>query len=623
MVNKYLIISKALIKLGFLNLLRVLIYRIQIKFGYFVFFTPKRLFKNKILFKSDKLNPIKLPEHLSEEYVKSADYLLSGFFPIFFHTPIFVGSPPRWYQSFEPCPGGHWSKIPINQTIEDDIKRTWDLSRFHWMPTFAAAYSTTKNDIYLEAINTWFDDWIRCNPINTGLNWICAQEVSIRLLNILNTNWLLGARQVDVSDSMLSIVFEHCKRIYPTTGYSVAQDNNHCISEAAALLVGGEWILVHASDKIQADFGRTCSKKGRKLLERALSRLVLHDGGFSMGSFAYHRVVLDTLSIVEFWLDYLALPKFSNCYYKAAKKMVDFLYQICDSDSGDVPNVGANDGSRSYLLTTSDYRDFRPSLQLASGYFSDQLIYNCERINWYSASLPSEVISLVKQVSKIYMDSGFATLRSDAHRSWALVRFPVYLFRPMQSDSLHFDLWWKGRNILRDSGSYGYNCNEIDDSYFTGARGHNVVQFDDRESMPRIRKFLWGEWLKLSHVSKETEWLVDNFWQSEFKDYLGAKHSRKIFLNSNTWRIIDNLSGYKTATLRWHIEGNDWNLIGNEVVSSDVKIVINSDGEFKVKLSSGWNSKYYSHRICTTVIEIDVLTCPINLVTEVNLACNI
>ena len=108
------------------------------------------------------------------------------------------------------------------------------------------------------------------------------------------------------------------------------------------------------------------SNLGRRLLEQLISKLVLPDGGFSMGALAYHRVVLDTLSIVEFWRDELGFFKF---VLPKACSMVHFLYQLHDSVSGDVSNIGANDGNRSFLLTSSDYRDFRPSLQLASGYF--------------------------------------------------------------------------------------------------------------------------------------------------------------------------------------------------------------------------------------------------------------
>lgn len=49
--------------------------------------------------------------------------------------------------------------------------------------------------------------------------------------------------------------------------------------------------------------------------------------------------------------------------------MTFWLAALVDSESGDVPNLGANDGARSMPLTSTDYRDYRPSVILASTVF--------------------------------------------------------------------------------------------------------------------------------------------------------------------------------------------------------------------------------------------------------------
>src|SRR3546814_4964922 len=76
--------------------------------------------------------------------------------------------------------------------------------------------------------------------------------------------------------------------------YAVAQANNHATSEAAALFIGGSWLAANGSRA-----GESLVRRGRQHLEKQVARLVEEDGSFSQYSLNYHRVLLDTLSIVE------------------------------------------------------------------------------------------------------------------------------------------------------------------------------------------------------------------------------------------------------------------------------------------------------------------------------------
>ena len=619
MFNRWFILTKVFYKLGFFNIARVVLYRFQLRIGWFEHLTPSKLPIQGHLFTKENVQPKKLPDNLSDWYISKANLFLSGQHNFFFGKKKNVGNPPEWQQSNKLLHERvHWTNTPINTRVGEDVKLSWDLSRFLWMPTFAAAYSVSKDDCYLGAINSWFNDWSNNNPPNTGVNWVCAQEVSIRLINILNAAFLLGLHNSCVSKVFLKVVVVHCKRVYPTIGYAVAQDNNHGISEASALFIAGSWLQAFSKDEKHIKLGVICSRKGSRTLEKLVGKLVLTDGGFSMSSFAYHRVVLDTLSIVEFWRETLNLPKFSDMYYSKATLLVDFLYQMLDRVSGDVPNIGANDGSRSYLLTDSDYRDFRPSLQLSSGYFCDSRVFECDRIDWFSATLPQPTMPQWRQESRLFKHSGFVTLRCEDDESWALVRFPSFHFRPAQSDALHFDLWRKGRNILTDSGSFSYNCSSQDDGYFAGAAGHNVVQFDNRETMPRLGKFLWGEWPKVQRISDMSLWSGEGRWSCSFSDYLGAKHAREVTIGLNSWVINDHLCGvFSQALIRWHLEDSKWNINGNIIESGDVKIIIQANAPISLRLGRGWKSLYYNEKTEIPVLELLVASAPIQITTEI------
>ena len=136
----------------------------------------------------------------------------------------------------------HWSEIKINSQVGEDIKLSWDLSRYHWLQILARAFKLTNKNKYIDLINKNFEDWNENNLPNTGLNWVCAQECSIRAIHILNATVI--ASNAEFNESVLTeFLTAHASRIEPTIGYAISQDNNHATSEAAALYIVGAWLL--------------------------------------------------------------------------------------------------------------------------------------------------------------------------------------------------------------------------------------------------------------------------------------------------------------------------------------------------------------------------------------------
>ena len=72
--------------------------------------------------------------------------------------------------------------------------------------------------------------------MNIGPNWKCGQEASIRIINLIVANEILGVKEE--TDSFINLLKIHIDRIAPTTFYAKAQDNNHGISEGIALYLG-------------------------------------------------------------------------------------------------------------------------------------------------------------------------------------------------------------------------------------------------------------------------------------------------------------------------------------------------------------------------------------------------
>lgn len=175
-----------------------------------------------------------------------------------------------------------------------DIKGIWEASRFDWVLGLAKDYLSGREQA-LDELNATTKDWLKHNSPYLGPNWKCGQEASIRVMHLAMAAKLLN--QVESPEpALLAFVKAHLKRIAPTISYAVAQDNNHGTSEAAALFVGGSW-LVSNGDKSAMRW----QKMGRKWLENRAKHLIDDDGTFSQYSVNYHRVMLDTYSMAELW----------------------------------------------------------------------------------------------------------------------------------------------------------------------------------------------------------------------------------------------------------------------------------------------------------------------------------
>ena len=496
------------LKLGWDNCLAIVVHRFFIFTGYYKRCLPLATCPIPELIK-DVPNIVSSQTEWEDQARSSclieADRLLDGhikYFGKYFHK---VGTPPLWFidplngQNF--CESSiHWTHCKIFKSF--DIKRVWEASRWTWAPLFARAWRYTGQDIYIDVLNEWIKDWSIKNYFCGAPNWMCGQEVAIRLLHALQAWQIIESpRKIPkLSKGRKKFVELHLRRIDLTTRYAKAQQNNHWVSEAAALFIAGHWLTLFSDQK---DFDANYfAQKGRQSLERSVGELLLQDGSFSQNSLTYHRLLLDTLIQVELWRIRFQLPEFSHAFKKRCYFATKWLKAFVDPITGDGPNLGHNDGALCYKFDNLSYRDFRSTLQLASVLFLGE---KClpqgpwdESFNWIDINL--EVNKKTKEpfpCLQYFSDGGYALLRPN-QKTWALFRLPKYKFRPAHADPLHIDLWNNGENILRDGGSYSYNSNENDMTYFSGIASHNSLQVDDKEPMTRLSRFLWGDWLNLT-----------------------------------------------------------------------------------------------------------------------------
>jgi len=585
------------LRLGLINVLRVGIYRIGLRSGLHPVLRVKRSLQGTRFFRQ-------VPKPDKSLKPQSAWQDTALFFG-WYEKPL-ENSPPEWHAN--PFTGARiphldrpWWKLADFDPAVGDIKAIWEASRFDWVLAFAQRARTGDHDS-LKRLNSWLAGWCRDNPPYLGPNWKCGQEASIRVMHLAIAALILGQDKSAEKD-LINLVEAHLARISPTLSYALAQDNNHGTSEAAALFMGGNWCALHGINQ-----GKRWERMGRKCLENRARRLIEPDGSFSQYSVNYHRLMLDTLCMAEIWRRAQGLEEFSPLFYERAKAAALWLYALVEPESGDAPNLGSNDGARLLSLTDADFRDFRPSVELAMTLFAGGRAYGQD--GWHALHLSWLDVKgngYVAQPpgSTQFDHGGYCVLRRGP---WmALFKYPRYRFRPSHCDALHLDLWHGSTIVLRDAGSYSYNAKRSWQEYFPSTAAHNTIEFDARDQMPRISRFLKGAWLqtdKIEHVSTAG----DEHIAAGYQDYLGSRHYRKTTLSSDGCVVVDTISRMQhKAVLRWRLVPDSWQIKDTSVLGSRFKLTVQANIPVKrFELCQAWESPYYLHCRTLPVLEVEV-----------------
>ncbi len=529
--------------------------------------------------------------------ISKANDILEGIFTFFHYHKFKMGNPPEWFQNpFNGkainTPRKHWTDLNDFSLDIGDIKTVWELSRFDWLTDLARAYRLSGESKYLDQLNLLLNDWSEHNPLNTGVNWKCGQEASFRVMKITTTSNVL-AQFESPSDSLCNLVFHHLKRISPNINYAIAQDNNHATSEAAALYIGSAWVLKFGKSNFsQKIILNKWKNKGRKVLEERILKLIVKDGTFSQKSINYHRVLIDTLSWVLITMRHLSEKKFSENIDNRIKAGGNWLYEFVNDKTGEVPNIGANDGAMIENLHNADYRDFRPSVQqffvASHGYFVYPVGEYDEPLFWgLGESLGHLPVKQIEKTNALLLDNEFLILRNVGIE--VFLKIPKDDFRP-QNNPLHAEIWYKGRSIAIGPGTYSYNAGELTKKYKSIA-SCNTVQFNNEEPMPVISRFLNGTWLKpdtIGEIKNENGGLS---WSGSYQDNGKNWHQRTVCLSDKKLQITDTISTDKPAKLFWHI--NDLNYSETDHVYKFQEFTMRIKDVEQINVTEDSHSLYY------------------------------
>lgn len=486
-----------------------------------------------------------------------ADSVVEGTLPFFGQLSFACGFPPNWFQNpatrQRVSPDRPWTGMRFASKDYGDLKFILEPSRFLFVYPLVRAYAVSGEDRYAEAFWKAIEDWARTSPPMSGPLWVCGQESALRILAwsfALNAFLHSPATTPRRAALLASMVAAHAWRVEQTVGYARSQRSNHLFSEAVGLWTAG--VLYPELD--HAHRWRTL---GARLLREAVLKPSAPEGAPSQHSFNYHRMVLHLLLWALRLAEIHRIPLDPEIQARTTAAW-EFMRGFVDAASGRAPNHGSNDGSDILPLTSCDYGDFRPLLQLGScvlyrraalppGPWDEAALWLCGPIP------PARGLASSPQI----VSSATGYHRVGTEKSWALVRAGSYTNRPAHADQLHVDLWWHGINLACDAGTYLYNGDPPWNNGLARSAVHNTVVVDGCDQMRRAGRFLWLDWARASGRSfstQETAAIADCF-EGEHDGYrsLGVIHRRMVqCVNEDAWVVVDDLLGTGEHELRLH-----------------------------------------------------------------------
>ena len=385
----------------------------------------------------------------------------------------------------------HWvdietGRVPLHNI--QDLKLIWEPARFSWASLLGVANVLHPDPKYLRQFLHLLNQFSTANPAGMGPNWQSAQEVALRAINItLAAHFFEGELTPEQNCELATRLAEHANRVMQTLSYARSQNNNHYLSESVALVTIAKALPWHK----KAD---TWYKTGWHGIDWCLRTQIDASGEYVQHSTNYHRLMLQ----LALWLYAIDMDAFLPSHIQQLAKGAKWYASRIDTNTGQAPNLGANDGALIFPLSNSAFSDHRPTAQASLQLFSGQRLQSGpwdDLMLWFGFS-PNLSLPLFNSTP-----SGHIGNQNMA----AAVRTIGYTNRPSHADHLHMDVWVNGFPLALDAGTYSYNSPPPWQNPLTAARFHNTITINGKDQMERVSKFLYSQWGKSSLVKSDPQ----------------------------------------------------------------------------------------------------------------------
>ena len=496
----------------------------------------------------------------------------------------------------------NWKYWPIK---DNEIR--WMLHRHKWFIPMGYAYRVNKDEKYAKEWIFQYMDWIKKNPLleipkeeyeildNSSLqdeteNNLFAWrplEVSERLQGQLIQFLLFLPAQSFTPDFLTEFLWNyHRHATFLSKNYS--EQGNHLLFEAQRMFYAGTFFpeFKEASE---------WRKSGIDILNHGILQQVYPDGGQYELDPHYH---LATINIFYSALNMGTVngfqKEFPQNYIDTIERMIMFYANICFPDY-------SNPCFSDALLTGKQYTI--NCYKKWSALFPDNQVIRYFATEGKEGTLPD-------YLSKGFTTSGFFIFRNSwgKNATQMVVKAGPKGEWHCQPDNGTFELWFNGKNLFPDSGSYVFAGDEEVmklRNWFRSTSVHNTLTLNNQtiEATESVTK-LWKP-------EGKTQILV-----TENPSYKDLRHRRSVFFVDNSFFVIvDEAIGKTKGTVNLHyqlcegrIKLDTQNMSLTTVLKdkSNVKLQCFGPKGMKVVEEEGWYSIAYRQRAKRPAISFNV-----------------
>ena len=487
-------------------------------------------FKNRKGVRTPEIRDVKKVK-INEEQQKWADDALEHTF--FVHT--------GYQPSYNYGEDINWRYWPV-----EDNELRWQLHRHKWFTPMGKAYRVSGDEKYAEEWTKQYIDWIRKNPYvkiskkeyeltedtqlkadaeNTRFAWR-PLEVSHRLQDQpIQFQLFIDSPHftAEFLTEFLTNYHKHAEHIL--NNYS--DQGNHLLFEAQRMLYAGTFFPEFKN-------AETWRQSGVDILNKEIEVQVYDDGVQYELCPHYHlaaiNIFIKALEVADVNGFRAAFPQ---SYIDTIEKMIEFYANISFPD---YTNPCFSDAK---LVTKKEMlKNFKDWAKL----FPENDFIRHWATEGAEGALP-------EYLSKGYLTSGFFVFRnsweSDAIQMVVKAGPPAFWHNP--PDNGTFELWYNGRNLFPDSGSYVYaGKGEVmeERNWFRRTSVHNTLTLGNKNIETTDSKTL------LWQPEGDVQILV-----TENQSYKELKHRRSIFfVNGSYFVIVDEAVGSAKGSVNLHYQ---------------------------------------------------------------------
>ena len=382
-----------------------------------------------------------------------------------------------------------------------DVKRPWELSRFHHLLTLGKASLLTGDPRYAAEFSAQVLHWLRDNPYPRGIHWAMPMEAAIRA-----TNWATTAAFFEDDETLtkdfwhvfLRALFLHGRHIFAHREWNPVARGNHYLACVVGLLHLG--VLFRDTSE-----GQRWLKFARRALAEEMGTQVGDDGVAHEGSSAYHAFVTELLLTGALLLARLGRQKhftgadarveivqsWGESFADRLERMFDFLAALSARRTR-LPLWGDCDDGRLLPLCLADAEAASHLLSVGRLLFARRAWpasdHTCEQVWWRLGVKPQDGGASPKDLPKpaaqpepsprmAFPSAGFFFFASPRLRGsircgplgvngWA---------NHSHCDQLSFEFCWEGHPIVVDPGTFAYSGDGAGRDLFRSTRYHNTV----------------------------------------------------------------------------------------------------------------------------------------------------